>query len=127
FELKGDEAGVDPRYLEQVVDEAAEVGDLLLNSVVVALDGGGVGHHTVVDALHHRLDRSQRATEVVRDGRDEVATPGFEVLLALEGGFELGGHAVEGGGDLFQLVASTHLEPGVKLAGAHAIHGIKHD
>ena len=98
----GDHAGVDAGEVEQVVDEVAQPLGLGARDV----HGLGVGRgDAVVEVLEHRDQRRQRRAQLVGDARDQVAA------LPVDGR-EVGGHRVEGAGQLADLVGGVGLRPG---------------
>jgi hypothetical protein len=68
----GDVAGLDPRELEEVVDQAAEDGDVGADLLQVAV-AGLAGGDPVVDRLDQQPQRGERGAEVVGGGGDEAA------------------------------------------------------
>ena len=100
--VEGRLAGVDPREVEQVLDETA--GPLGL--VEGGPEGGGVvGPDAVDDVLEHRAEPGQRGAQLVADVGDELTT------LAVDG-VEVARHRVEGAGELADLVARGVGRPG---------------
>ena len=88
------QAGVEPGQVEQLGDQPAEP----LGLVERGAQRGGVGRrHPVHDVLQQRLQGRDRCPQLVRDVRDQL-TPG-PVDLG-----EVGGHPVEGAGQLADLV-----------------------
>ena len=86
-----------PGELEQVVDQPAQPLGLLERGAEVL---GVGGHDAVGEVLEQRGHRRERRTQLVGDGRDQVAA------LAVDGG-EVLGHPVEGGGELADLVGGA--------------------
>ena len=68
----GDVAGLDPRELEEVVDQVAEHGDVGADLLQVTV-AGLAGRHPVVDRLDQQPQRGERRAQVMRGGGDELA------------------------------------------------------
>ena len=98
----GDVAGLDPRELEEVVDEVAEDADVGADLLQVAV-AGLPGRHPVVDRLDQQPQRGQRRAQVVRGGGDQLAARLLDLaaraLLHRQADGERRGQRRAGGGE----------------------------
>src|SRR5579871_3537074 len=124
-QLKPDEAGIDLRQLEKIVDQLAEILHLSLESSMVTPNRRFVGDDTVVDALDHGADRGQWAAEIVRNRRNQLPPGALQLALPPEGDFEIGGHRVEGVSEALQLVVARYGDSRAEAAGPHLADGFE--
>ena len=104
-ELEREQPRVDPRELEEVVDELPEHVDLLAHRRQVVLRLG----EPVLDRLEHRLQRGERRPQV-------VARPGDELPASVEQLLDVARHLVERGSQLRELAWAAVWRPRRKLA-----------
>jgi len=108
--------GVDPRQVEEVVDEATEPASLRQHAgqgvVVGRLDAVG-------KILETRRECGHRGAQLVRDGRDQ--RPALRVDVA-----EVGGHLVERAGQLAHLVTRRRLDATGVVTARHPARHLGH-
>ena len=102
-------AALQPRQVEQLLDEPAEPLGLAQRRA----QRGGIGRLDAVDeVLQQRLQRADRRAQLVRDVGDEVAAHAVDVG-------QLGGHRVERAGQLADLVARGRAHAPAVVAARH--------
>ena len=109
-------AGVDPGQVQQLAHQPAEPLGLRQRD----LQGGRVRvGHAVDQVLQDRVQRRDRRPQLVADVRDELAPVAV-------GGLEVGGHPVEGAGQLADLVPRGVGHPAAVVATSHGARGGRH-
>ena len=104
-----DRPGLQPREVEQLLDEPPEplgLGECDLDRLRVG------GRDAVGEVLEHRPQRADRRPQLVRDVGDEVAAHPLDVR-------EVGGHRVEGARELADLVARAGGDAALVVAARH--------
>ncbi len=111
-----DHPRLEPRELEEVVDQAAQPLGLVERGREVV---GVGGYDAVGEVLEQCGHRRERRTQLVGDGRDQVAA------LAVDGG-EILRHPVEGRGELADLVGGRGPDPTRVVAPSHRPRHLGH-
>ena len=109
-QLERERAGVDPGQLEEVVDELAQVADLVVHAGQVLVGR----REAVLERLDHRLQGGEGRAQVVARVGDELA-PGVEEPL------ELARHLVEGGPQLGELGGPVLRRARAQVAGGEPL------
>ena len=113
-----DVAGLEPRELEQVVDQDAQRVDVGAHPAQVAATGGGILDDVVADGFREQAQRRDRRAQIMRDGRDQVPPGGLGLVAASLLLAELVDHRVGGRCQLGQLVVGRGLDLHIALAPA---------